>query len=431
MDPEAVIHRTDYFNHTYIPDVVMRWPDEQQRDVFLRFLSPDSTKSDFERLGRGGPVFFDLSPATQSADSSDEAATVPESSWKSAPRVLVTDTEATQIIRPSESKNPVERVFTSNLLRGGRGQLTAHSAEAGMVSIRAGFEGAATLNSDLIRSTVETARLMLQDEYERRIEKLLQLLWWAGGGEPDEFPLSFLDDTELNPSDTREFLREVFTNEHPIDDADFWERLADRITYDMLVDVGEIQASDNLNRLMSPLSRKLVLSHAAVNRDDRLPLYGDLAWEISDSFLQLRGFGWACRLTPHGNRFSQRRNEGRAVALRVAEARSSAYLVTEAEIEESARRVHFTRIEDTEMTASSTLKTLMEGFDADSHIRSLVVEVQHRRITADYDRMLLASEPDSSVHLMATMATDLLLSLSEEERGQVRSFLTKSQTRDG
>ena len=108
----------------------------------------------------------------------------------------------------------------------------------------------------------------------------------------------------------------------------------------------------------------------------------------------MRGPGWLCRLTPHGNRFSQRKGEGQPVPLSIAEERSFAYSVIEAEIEESARRVHLLRTEETEVAPASTLEALTDGFSRDSRVRYLVVDAEHRRLTADFDRMMIASEPD-------------------------------------
>jgi hypothetical protein len=251
---------------------------------------------------------------------------------------------------------------------------------------------------------------------------VLQLLWWAGGGDPEEFPLSVLDDTELNAEDTRDFLRNVF-DEQPIDDESFWGRLADRIDFEMLTGVGEVHSSENLNRLMKPLAKKLTLSHAAIDRDDRLPLHGGFSWALSDQFLQLLGDGWMCKLTPLGNRFSQRRGEGSPIQLRTARDRSGPYAVAEAELEEFTRRVHLIRTEETEPRPATTLDALTEGFSEESHVRRLVIRVKNQNLSADFDRMLLASEPDSSVTLMATTATRLLLSLANDERARLDSFL--------
>ena len=119
-------------------------------------------------------------------------------------------------------------------------------------------------------------------DMERRVERTLQLLWWVGGGAPEEFPISALDDMELNPSDTRDFLRDVFAGQ-VIEDGAFWSRLADRLSFDTLVDVGDVTQSANLHQLMSQLAGRLKLSHAILDKRERpLPPFDRLAWALEE-----------------------------------------------------------------------------------------------------------------------------------------------------
>ncbi len=152
---------------------------------------------------------------------------------------------------------------------------------------------------------------------------------------------------ELNKEDTRDFLQMVFSDAQVIEDDTFWTRLASRITFDMLVGAGEVGASKNLNRLMDHLAERIHLSHAALDIGSP-ELFEDLAWSLHDEFLRLRGPGWICQFTPHGNRFSQRRNEGDLVSLAEVARRTEGLLVEDAEIEEAARRVQLTRTELTD-----------------------------------------------------------------------------------
>ena len=140
-----------------------------------------------------------------------------------------------------------------------------------MLVSRAGYDAAITAKPDDVRAAVTVARRLLDPDMERRVERTLQLLWWVGGGAPEEFPISLLDDMELNPSDTRDFLRNVFADEQVIEDREFWSRLADRLSFDTLVDVGDFTQSANLHQLMSQLAGRLELSHVSP-RQARSPI---------------------------------------------------------------------------------------------------------------------------------------------------------------
>lgn len=421
VDPSATIRRTDYFNHSYVPDVVAEWSDRSTREVFLRFVNPPSLADDVARIGSSGPMLVDLSSATDGAPSADrdEAIAVGVSN---SPQVLVTDTEATEHIRPADARNMVERLVVSNVLRVGHGQLTESFAESAVEASRKGFEGATELDAAAVFETLAVAARLLGDDVERRVEKSLQLLWWAGGGEPGEFPATHLDDMQLNPADAQDFLRMIFDGD-PIEDDRFWERLAQRLDFDTLVSAGDVSPSANLNRLMSEVVDRLELSHAAVDLHAR-PLEPVLAWSINNRFVQLDGPEWVCRFTPLGTRFPPRHGHGEAISLAAAHVRSDGFIVDETEIEEPARRVSYTRTAAAPANyAGATLATLTQGAPSDARIRRLVVRQSSRRLTADFERMMLSSDPDSPLVQMAYVAVRLLTSLDDDDRSELESFL--------
>lgn len=429
VDPTAQVHKTEYFNHTYLPDVVLDWPDREPREVFVRFVaSPDRILADSGRLGAKGPVFFDLATAARPDRPQDEVVATSAAASQAAerfPRVLVTDTEATAHFRPDASQNLVERLVVSNVLRGGRGQLDEHRAEATVEAARAGYDAAMTAEPDAVRAAVRAAREVLDPDIERRVERSLQLLWWVGGGAPEDFPITVPDDLQLNPADTRDFLRLVFTDQQEIDDDGFWSRLADRLTFDTLVDVGRIDQSTNLNRLMRQYAGRLKLSHAILDHRERpLPPYDQLAWAIEDRFLRLRGPDWVCNFTPQGNRFSQRRDEGHPVSLATADTRSRDYLVEGAEIDEAARQVVLSRkAVDPAAQRGRSLRELAAGFADDASVRRITVRSGESDLDVDFIRMLVGAEPDADVRRMATTAVRLLAALDEAGRDELAAFL--------
>ena len=65
----------------------------------------------------------------------------------------------------------------------------------------------------------------------------------------------------------------------------------------------------------------------------------------------------------------------------------------------------------------------MQGFPDDARVRSLVVRIAGNRLTAEFDRMILGSTPDSSVLRMATLACQLLASLTEEDQRELAALL--------
>ena len=429
VDPTAQIHRTEYFNHTYMPDVVLDWNDREPREVFLRFMStPRRLLADVDRIGASGPVIFDLSPAARRERQVEELASASSAALEASersPRLLITDGEATQHVRPDKSENMVERLVVGNLLRSGRGTLDESTAEKTVLASRAGYDGAIASEPDCVRTAVTVARQILDPDTERRVERMLQLLWWVGDGVPEEFPISVLDDMEINPSDTRDFLREVFADEQVIEDRDFWSRLADRLSFDTLVEVGEVAESQNLRQLMSQLGGRLKLSHAVLDkRDQPFPPFDQLAWRLEEQFLCLRGPFWECRFTPHGNRFSQRKDEGQPVSLAEADRRSAAYLVEEATMDEAARQVALSRkAVDPAQQLGRSLRDLAGGFADDAAVRTITVLLGDSLMTADFGRMMVGADPDATVRQMAAIATKFLAALDGDDEAELASFL--------
>ena len=427
-DPTAAIHRTEYFNHTYVPDVVLSWDDIGTREVFLRFAAaPRRLLADVARIGASGPVIFDLSHAARErvVDERVSASDAVREASNGSPGLLITDSEATQHVRPSVARNMVERLVVGNLLRSGRGNLDEPAAQQAVRASRAGYDGAMEAEPADVRDAVAVAEELFAPETKRRVERTLQMLWWVGGGVPEEFPISVPDDMELNPSDTRDFLGEVLDDEQVIPDDSFWSRLADRLSFDTLVGVGDFPHSENLHRLMRQLAGRLKLSHVILDKRERpFPPFDELMWGLEDKFLCLRGPEWECRFTPHGNRFSQRKSEGLPVPLYEADRRSEAYLVEEAEIDEATRQILLSRkAVDPAQRPGTSLRDLAGGFDYDATVRTITVLLGVSLMKADFDRMMVGSEPDATVRSMAVVATKLLAAVDGHDEAQLATFL--------
>lgn len=428
-DPTAQIQTTDYFNHTYVPDIVLDWDNQEQREVYLRFVSaPERFLADVERIGSDGPIVFDLSLSVQPEDGRAQLTTMPlavREARERSPQLLMTDGEATRHVRPKDTKNMVERLVVSNLMRSGRGRLDESTAKSTVAVSRAGYYGAIGAEPDDVKAAATVARQMLDPETERRVKRTLQLLWWVGGSDPQEFPIGVSDDMELNPSDTRDFLRDVFDDEHVIDDDAFWSRLADRLSFDTLVNVGDVAHSDNLHRLMKQLVGRLKLSHVTLDRcKPKLPLFGKYNWSLENNFLCLCGPSWECRFTPHGNRFSKRKDIGQPIDLVEAGLRSAAYRIEEVQIDEAAREVVLSRkAADPAQQLGGSLQDLAAGFADDAAVRTIAVFLGDSLLTADFDRMMVGAQPDATVRQLATFSTKILVGLDHDDEAELATLL--------
>ncbi len=421
-DSAATLHQTEYFNHTYLPDIVMEWLEDHYREVFLRFSSTQRLEADVDRIGQSGPIIFDLT--VDGERNEDEGTIAPQEALKRAPDLLLTDAKATDQIRPDRTENMLEHLVTSSVFRAAHGWLDAVTVQRTVTAAKDGFYGAIAGDRKLVGDALEVIRPIFGLEIEQRVGRTLQLLWWVGGSE-HEFPISLSDDLELNGHDTQEFLRVVFDKDHPVGDERFWPRLADRLDFDTLVGVGTVKDSQKLNSLMAAYSGRVELSHAAVDFKDRpMPPFDEYSWELDDGFVCLSGPDWDCRMTPHGNRFSQRRGEGPLLSLDEASVRSRDFRVEEATFDETSRQVSLRR-KAAESGASSilSLQELADGFEPSAQVRRLTVLSGNSRLTADFERMLVGADPDVSLRTIAGAASVLLAAVRGGELNALRRFL--------
>jgi hypothetical protein len=230
----------------------------------------------------------------------------------------------------------------------------------------------------------------------------------------------------LNAEDTREFLRSVLSDQQLIDDDGFWSRLADRLDFDTLVSVGDIQRSANLHRLMKHFAGRLGLSHAALDRVDRRLLPDPLDWSLSDSFLSLIGPDWVCRFTPHGNRFSQRKDRGPAVSLDAASARTAGLIIEEAEIEDENRTFQVRRKATMPSDYRQASLTALASGITPALVRELVIQSGNDRLTVDFDRMMVWSETNPTVLQLAVAAVRLLSAPPQQEMDELSRFLASA-----
>lgn len=143
LDPSVVIRSTDYFNHSFAPDLVLKWGTKEYREVYLRYnLRSTSAGRDVELLSTGAPVLFSLDSGSD--DDDDDVTTELSEEVRRSPGTLVTNAPALESIvdevpsasRIQESANeqrppenhPLFTLFKKNIVRGGRGLVVENTA---------------------------------------------------------------------------------------------------------------------------------------------------------------------------------------------------------------------------------------------------------------------------------------------------------------
>lgn len=148
-DKSVEVVRTEHFNHSNIPDLVLEWPDRgssRRRYVYLRpTQDPDQIAEDVSNHAADRPIFIHLSELRQVeaptplAPSMELLSTAARSSQS-----LVTEISAVTRLSSSTS-SPAARLLPSSVLRGGRGLIEEDQAASAALNVGVGFDGAMEL----------------------------------------------------------------------------------------------------------------------------------------------------------------------------------------------------------------------------------------------------------------------------------------------
>jgi hypothetical protein len=290
LDRRVSLVQTEYFNHSWVPDLVVNWPHlgvNTERYVYLRFsLNRRHVADDVSRLSRSAPIIVELG--------SDEAGLPPPTSddlpietveqATASTNTLLTDTAALQIVSQSPDDAPVVSLLASALLRGGRGVVDAETANSATTDVRDGFDGAQALDATRTAKAVATAKRFLRVTESDRLTSFLQAMWLGSGGVTSEFP----GGARLLDLGT-EGLQFLMDHEE-IDDAGFWAAVGQSVS---LPDVAALRVegfSENLQHLVRASLQNLAAKICKVlddqpRLDTTLP---DYYWIIERSLLGLR-----------------------------------------------------------------------------------------------------------------------------------------------
>jgi hypothetical protein len=185
LDPSLDVRATDYFAHSFVPDVVFSWgPGDARREryVYLRFSVVDETFShDVERLGAEGPLFLGMT---------DLDAPAPQVTGPA----LVAQTPAIEELVAGAERDARTRVTTGQIVRvgsGGIGSEQGHElADSTSQALRAldSLANAGEVHPEAITRALDVLAAILPEASLASVERNWQRAWISAGGDPFEFP---------------------------------------------------------------------------------------------------------------------------------------------------------------------------------------------------------------------------------------------------
>lgn len=280
-DESLAIEATQYFNHSFAPDLVLNWTGQTSgsRQVFIRTDSrEDSLLDDLGWLASDAPLLLPLAelvPPQVGAEDVPLEALLDQAALRRD--AMVATPSSLEELRSPDHASVVSRLFTQAVVRGGRGLLDENRARSASRTVELGYEGAQSSNVDSTQAAVQSIESLVRLGEAAAITRLLQAVWIGGGGSEFTFPGATGVSGPLTV-DSLQFLLDL----GEVGDDDFWGRVASRL-----------QLSDIVRLTVAPESQRFqTLMQQAL---PRLRGRGFAATDDGNPFLQPYELRWYAR----------------------------------------------------------------------------------------------------------------------------------------
>jgi hypothetical protein len=240
LSPDAKLTYTSYFNHSYMPDMVLDWTDggrvKESRPIFLRNrLGFGGPAGDVRDLASRNPVILSLSPTPDNADRVGAL----RSQVSRASRTLVTEVASLAEVAADTSSpggaSPLMELVRNNLIRGGRGVLTSDDAERLVQSAQPEISSKdGLLSADFVGAFLEQAEAVFAPDAALRLQRSAELLRFGLTGVQGE---GTQDGGRLSRVELRVLLPYLLSQEASRANAELWVRIGAMMTFEDLEDM--------------------------------------------------------------------------------------------------------------------------------------------------------------------------------------------------
>ncbi|MFE2721437.1 hypothetical protein [Kitasatospora sp. NPDC059327] len=249
MDPRAEVIATGFFNHTFAPDMVIRWPQATRtpdRHVYLRTTAnPAELQDDIARLQtKDRPMIVSLGQLEASRAAADLQPSATEH------QTLLLDTPAFGELVPTQDTPSVPRLISSSVIEGGHGALDGPAITRFRSAVVTGVEAAREGDVAPTRVAVEAVSARMVPLVADRMTAFMAALWQGGGSTLASFPGTLRRSGRLDESTLAYLL-----GAEEIPDSGFWGRLLPLISLPLLLRT-PVRDPENLQHLMRPAAQQ-------------------------------------------------------------------------------------------------------------------------------------------------------------------------------
>lgn len=429
------IQRTGYFNHTYAPDLVLRWSNQKdERHVFLRASDNESyLREDIHLLQDRNPIFvplhglgeFDASLSGSSGFDHGVPQDLQETSVSA--HALITQPESIRALGESAAQAPRLKTLTARaVLQGGAGVVTPEFARSFGDTIAGGFRGALLGDSEATSDALRLTVSVLDHQRTAQLTELLQAAWVGGGQVGSSFPGVGFPSSALEPDALLLLLDTV-----SVDDADFWDRLARNLEFKHFSGLTIASQNEGFQQLMRAAAPRLKAKAARAVGVEATENPVHAVWSLNDGILTL-GLGrarmdFAARsvtdLVPVGYESSP------SVRSFVKRAKAAQSHVLRVVLSNGDRSLEYVSEDGTSVVNDARIQNIAEGFDG-SIVSRAVLTAEGRDLGINFETST-GSGHTRSIFYISTLAQSLLplvLDLNRHEEDALQNLFSRDDT---
>ncbi|HEU5159282.1 MAG TPA: hypothetical protein VFU43_19965 [Streptosporangiaceae bacterium] len=414
------VEHTDFFNHSFVPDLILRWPGQDDvRELFIRTdTTPAYLAEDISLVPDRRPIFFGLSAVSEAASGSSAVSEASRSAG-----ALVTDADGVEGFIERKRVNPLMSLASTAVLQGGRGVFDRENAAGAATALEEGFASAKAGQGEETASTAALIPRLLDGNRASRLLHVMQALWVSSGASAADFPAALqpgrLDDTSLLH----------LLGLDPIDDVEFWRNLSADLTLEQLAGLRverptrnfQLLIRANLDRLYARAARVISAETGTGATRDTEP-----RWVIEHGEVGLRIDGFCAYVFDSADKLGSRSDsEGIPVDVffrRLQGLREARIPISRAELSGGGRRVTYESESIEDITEDLEFRRFVNAMESAAQVRRVVAKLEDGKQVKCNLTNSTATGFGSSKFLLTELISAALLALADlgaAERGRM------------
>ncbi|MCV7355939.1 hypothetical protein [Mycolicibacterium fluoranthenivorans] len=430
-DDDVRLLSTEHFNHSYLPDFVMRWRNRQDRFVYLRASAyAEEIEEDVVRLTDHNPIFVQLSefvpyndrPIRQAIDSLSQSAGARKSLIASVPAIGLLDDA------PRTGK-----MLSSFVMRGGRGVIEDSEVVTLAQTVESGFDGAMHSDREKTADAIQAVETVLDPASTVEFTHLFEAAWISGGASGVEFPGGL---TSIGDNLTADLLGQMLEIV-PESLSDFWEQIGNAVTLESFSQLHLVGSQPRLQSIMKNAISRLASNRYMMRRTQRSDQEVDpFIWQIDSGTLSLRGAGYQAWIgAPALNATENATDEDFAVdlppTLSNLSMRAEEAQLTISDIgvsDTDGITVRFTSPGQGDVATSDLVERVTETVGNLVRVNEVVALVEGKRVPVDYNRGVAGPRTSSRVSVSGLIwnGWNLLAETDDEVRETLAQVLNRN-----